>query len=185
MFLFISGVYAASWTSEVVIDCSAPVCIEGTPVNFTVYVANVGNNDFVVRQISLKDVDGIAFANAFNLNETLEQGKYKGFLLTGIVPPASKGSTIVYDVCYMIQENGKYGEVCDTNKRFWTIKPLSDIECLSDNDCYDGKVCFNNKCYDKKEIPKEENIFAKYIMYINFALLVGFISYFIYWIRKH
>ena len=183
--LFIPVVLAISWQSNVVIDCQLGVCVEGSVANYTIVVANTGDEDFSIRQISLKDANGVVFANIFNINETLRSGTYKIFKTSSVVPPATQGSTVVYDLCYVLDTGGKSGEYCDLNKRFWPIKPLSEVECLSDKDCYDGKVCFNMKCYDKEDIPKEENLFTKYLMYINLVLLLGFIGYFVYWIKKH
>ena len=174
--------YSAEWNSNVQISCDYGVCVEGTPVNYTVAIANTGDERFTVRGITIKDSMGVEIAKLFNLNSTLDSNEYDLFSIRTVVPPAARGSTIIYDVCYIIESRGRTGEYCDFNKRYFSIKPLSEVECLSDNDCYEGKVCFNLKCEEKKEL--EDNGIGLYIAYINLALILGFIGYFIYWVRK-
>ncbi len=175
--------FAASWQSVVQVSCENEMCIEGSPINYTVTIANTGDNDFTIREIEIRDSEGINLALIPNLNVTIQSGQYRIFRMASVTPPAVRGSTVIYDVCYVIEEYGRSSQACDMNKRFLTIVPTSEVECKSDDDCGRGYECRNFKCFERPKTQAE--IIGSYLGYFTLILILSLGAYFVWWLKKH
>jgi len=183
LLLIVPFAYSAAWQSVVQVSCSDNMCIEGTPMNYSVTVANVGETNFTLKSIEIRDSEGITLSLIPIMNVFLESGTYKTFLMQSVTPPAVRGSTLIYDVCYTLEEQGRTSQSCDLNKRFMTIIPKSEVDCIQDDDCARGYECAGYKCYEKTKTKSE--IYGTYLGYFALIVIIALAIYFIWWLKTH
>jgi hypothetical protein len=133
------------WRSKILIECPEEVCIEGGAIGFVISLQNIGDEAFAVNQIYLRDSDELIFTSLQNLEEEVMGGEEKTFQLIGNVPPPTRGSTLFYKVCYVI--NGQ--PECEPLPRSFILLPLEKAECVSDSECQYDEYCLKYRCYKK------------------------------------
>jgi hypothetical protein len=128
-----------TWNFVLVPDCR--ICVEGAIVNASLRVANTGDEVLMLKGLTIKDASEIVFFES-PMDSTAEVGETVTINFNMVVPPATRGSTLFYKPCLVLDDGGQ----CSNNYARMIIMPYESIECIADSDCESGRECLGYKC---------------------------------------
>src|SRR3989338_313826 len=138
--------------ATVIAQCSANItenlCVESAPIIWNVQISNLDDSPINISGMFIMDTANILLAGD-QVEGIIPPEQTADAQLKGIVPPPTRGSTLYYQFCALV--DGKIS--CDQSPRSLVVMPLTEVECVQNATCGQSAACSNFKCIPKQSFP--------------------------------